>query len=172
MTMISGQAVREIFEQYIPDVVELAFVDKDTFIREAMLNPFIAEQMRIGIYDENNIHEDFLTVAKAYSLLRRVEICLELIQEHVADLDENLTIAYVHWHAAHEAHHFEDPHMLPANDPRAQALHEKSCNDLVSERYPRLEKLMEQIELTSPTYQRVYKRIEEINARRREAHTK
>jgi hypothetical protein len=169
--IITQRQVREIFEQYLPaNVVAIEFVGKDKFIREAIRNPFIAEQMRIGIYDEDNIFEDFLTIAKAYSLLRKVEICMELLQDHVADLSDELGVAYVHWHAAHEAHHFEDAHMLPADDPRTQALHEKACNDLVSERYPQLEALMTMVETNSPVYQRVYKRIEAINEARREAH--
>jgi hypothetical protein len=166
---ITQRQVREIFEIYLPDVVTIEFLGRDKFVRESLLNPFIREQIRVGIYDEENIYTDLLSVAKAYSLLRKVEVCMDLIRDHVEFLDEELALAFIHWTAAHEAHHFEDAHMLPSGDPRVQALHEKECNDLVAERYPHLEALMTEAELTSPVYQRVYKRIEAISDARREA---
>jgi hypothetical protein len=163
---ITQRQVREIFEQYLPEQVDIQFIGKNKYVTESLLNPFVQKQIEIGIYDEENIFDDFLSVAKAYSLLRRVEICMELVQAHVVDLSDDLGTAFIHWTAAHEAHHFEDAHMLPASDPRVQAMHEKDCNDLVSERYPHLEALMTQVELHSSMYQRVYKRIEAIQAAR------
>lgn len=168
--VVTEDRVREIFAEYVPDVVEIEFIDREKYIRDGMLNPFIAEQMRIGIYDETNIHTDFLSVAKAYSLLRRIEICLDLLNEHVAGLSDELTAAYISWLAAHEAHHFEDAHMLPASDPRVQAMHEKDCNTLIEERYPHLTMAMDRIERLIPAYQRVYQRIADIAAQR-EAHS-
>lgn len=166
---ITQRQVREIFEVYLPDVVAIEFLGRDKFVRDSLQSPFIQEQIRIGIYSEENIFTDLLSVAKAYSLLRKVEICMDLIRDNVEFLDEELTLAFLHWTAAHEAHHFEDAHMLPAGDPRTQALHEKACNDLVAERYPDLEALMTEVEMTSPVYQRVYQRIEAISNARREA---
>lgn len=164
--VVTEDQVREIFAEFLPDVVAIVFVDKDTFIRESLLNPFIREQMRIGLYDEVNIHTDFLSVAKAYSLLRKIEVCLPLLIDHVAVLDEARGVSYIRWLAAHEAHHFEDAHMLPASDPRVQAMHEKDCNTLIEERYPHLTEAMTDIEKLIPAYQRVYARIDELAARR------
>lgn len=164
--MISEDLVADIFRQYIPEQVHLVFVNRDKFITDSLGNDFIREQIRVGIYSEDNIWDDFLCAAKAYSLLCRVEVCIELIEQLTEGLDDELTGAFIHWTAAHEAHHFEDSHMIPSADPRAQARHEQDCNALVSARYPELEARMTQVEENSSVYKRVYARIENIQAAR------
>lgn len=159
---LSKQRVTELFMEYLPADVSVSFEEPREYVTGALLNPFVQLQVRIGIYDEWNIWQEFLGVAKSIVILKQVVVCLPLLHNLLEGLDSELVEGYVRYVAAHEAHHFEHGHGFASDDPRAQAHRERECNDLIQERYPELEVLKDRAENESIIIQRVYSRIRSI----------
>jgi len=158
-TALTPDRISELFREYLPDDVEIVFQNAETHVADALRHPFVQAQVQLGIYDMNNIWDEFLGVAKAIVPLRRVVVCPQLIHNQVEGLDSELAEAYVRHLAAHEAHHFEHKHSATTSDLLAQAHREMDCNNLIAERYPELEQLRERVDQDSVVIQRVYQRI-------------
>jgi hypothetical protein len=162
--MLSQVEVESIFRDYIAEEVKIEFVDRVTFIRSALDNPFIKMQIQVGIYDEKNIYADFLGPACAYVGQRRLELCYDLMVDHAAGVADDLTTAYITAMAMHEAHHFETDHV--PTDAEGHALSELECIAATKAKDPALEARAQEFERKSSVYKRVYERIAEIQKER------
>lgn len=157
--MLTQARVTELFMEYLPDRVTVTVQDLVPYIQDALHNGFVRAQLAMGIYDLSNIRTDFLGIAKSLVLFGEVVVCLDLLNNHLQGLPIELQEGYVRHTAAHEAHHFEHGHGFAASTPLEQAHREQDCNDLIARRYPELERIAQQVEQQSPTFQRVFERI-------------
>lgn len=155
--MLTQPEIQEIFQQHVPDAVGIRFVSQHEFILKALENPYILEQIRIGIYDFENIWTDFLSAACSYPQRNVLEICYDLIVSHSEGVADELTHAYVTMMAAHEAHHFHVNHVPDDVSGLAQA--EVDCLRETMQAHPELSMQVEQFEAASPVFQRVYDRM-------------
>lgn len=155
--MLSQAEVLNIFRTYIPEGIEVVFIDRAEFIRSALFNPFIQKQIEVGVYTEKNIYKDFLGPACAFSQSKRLELCYDLMADHAEGVDDELTIAYLTAMALHEAHHFHIDHM--PGSAEEHALSELECIAATKQKDPALEARAQEFERNSPVYSRVYERI-------------
>lgn len=151
----------ELFMEYLPVDVKISFQDARSYVIDALGNPFVQLQVRVGIYDLGNVWTEFMGAAKSCVLLNEVVICPELLDNHLEGMTPELAEAYVRCIAAHEAHHFEHQHIY-TTDMVEQAHREKDCNMLIAKRYPHLDKMREQAEAQSVVIQRVQQRVAQL----------
>lgn len=161
MTLTEDRVI-ELFKEYVPDDVEIVFEDHAKYIINALVNPTVQLQMRLGIYDEVNIWEDFLGFARAHTEQNRIVIDMALVHSQSDGLSGELAEVLIRHAAAHEAHHFEHGHFGVAGSVQQQLHRETECEDLIASRYPELEARKREVEAASPVYQRVYERVKNI----------
>lgn len=161
--MLSQTDVYEVLVQHLPAHVDIVFVGLDDYIATAKKNPFIQRQIAVGIYNDQNIREDFLSAACSYVLADRLEVCLDLINAHIEGVQPRLVQAYLRNLAAHEAHHFHEKNT--PDDALAHAHNELDCIETVRREYPDLDAMNQEFEAQSPVYQRVYARIQALQRR-------
>lgn len=158
--MLSQAEVESIFRDYLPEDVEVLFVERAAYIRTALQHSFIQKQIEIGIYTDSNIYDDFLSPACSYTLRKEVEVCYDLIVDHAQGVADDLTLAYVTAMASHEAHHFHEEHKPSTADEHA--LTELACIAATKAKDPALEAKAQEFERMSPVYKKVYLRIAEL----------
>lgn len=138
-------------------------MDHEHYIKEALEHPFIAFQVRLGIYDPDTIHDEFLSVAKSFPQDRLILVDSHLVAQHMQNVDIEHATAYCASIALHEYHHIQH-HQTPADNPVLQALREVECNQWLADHHPSVVAGAEKAEEISETIQRVYRRIEAIES--------
>lgn len=156
--MLSSDEVLEIFKIHMPENVHIRMVTKEEYIQCALGNPFIQKQIQVGIYDFANIWTDFLSGACAYPGMDLVEVCYDILHDHMEGVDDvTLCHAYITMMALHEAHHFHAD-----ESPQGWEEHtvsETACIQAVSSEHPDLSSEVERFEAASAVFQRVYERM-------------
>lgn len=151
--MLSEREVWEIFKRELPGV-DVVNVPRMSYVEASMKHVFIQQQIRLGIYNEDNIYTEFLSYARSYVPLNRVEYCYELLQLHAWSVPDAIVRAYV----AHVAHH-EAEHFRTTNRPgtwQEHALAELECTHSTDN------SAEDAFSKASPVVQRVYARIAKI----------
>lgn len=162
--MLNKVEVLDLFRQYIPDTIDIVWVDPDTYIDRALEHPFIQAQISVGVYDEENIYEDFLSPACSFSQFNRLELCYELMASHGDGVDDRLTRAYLTIMALHEAHHFHTKRVPSGVEEHGHS--ELECIAVTAANHPEMEALSQEFENASPVFQRVYARIAHLQKER------
>lgn len=161
--MISQIEVEEILREHLSDV-RITFIRRRMYVDMSLSNSFIKAQVDAGIYDLDNIYDDFLSAMRSFPALGELDVCYDLIQSYSEDVDDALTRKWLKMVAVHEAHHFaEAANPLTAG---AHVVNEMACIQTTRDANPELAKLADEFEAASPVFQRVYKRI----AQRAETH--
>lgn len=158
--MLSRRECVKIFEKYLPRTAKLRVVSSEDFIAQALGHPFIRTQIHVGIYTEENIHQDFLSCAVTYSTLNRMDFCYEQFALQAQGVDDDVARAYLTHVALHEAHHFHT-RCTPVG-VQAQAQAELKCIQDVARDFPEVTSAAQAFEAASPVFQRVYARMQDI----------
>lgn len=156
-TPITRDEIREMFEGLMPNATVVE-VDHDQYIANAKAHPFIRQQIRAGIYTEENIGEEFLSVAVTFADDRRVEIDTYLIESHMKGVDPAAAFGYVSSVALHEYHHMIH-HGGPPVSAVEQMQREMECDEFLNKNYAEVMELAAKAEAQSTTIQRVYSRM-------------
>lgn len=156
-TPITRDEIREMFEGLMPGVLVVE-VDHDEYIDYAKQHPFIQQQIRAGIYTEESIGEEFLSVAVSFADQRRVEIDTYLIESHMKGVDPVAAFGYVSSVALHEYHHVIH-HGGPPVSAVEQMQREVECDEFLHKNYPEVMALAAKAEEQSKTIQHVYSRM-------------
>jgi hypothetical protein len=108
--LLTDEFIMTVFRTVLGDEVQVDAVDLDTYVTHAMDNQFIRMQIEVGIYDEENIYNEFLSPAVAYAEEMCVAVCPELIRRIMADVDDSYAALWVLNMAVHEAGHIKAGH--------------------------------------------------------------
>lgn len=162
MKGLTRELIYEVVRQYMPQDVNVVMVTHTYFMAQAKRSPWIQTQVRLGIYNAENIDEEFLSPMCAYVPQRTLDVDYELIINHMEDVDTIYAIGYVAEMALHERHHFEEHHE-ETNDPIAQSKREHDCNEQVVENHPIVHYLSEAASKDSATISRVIARMESLS---------
>lgn len=158
--MLSQHECLAIFEQYIPNTAKIRVVPSKDFIAQALEHPFVRTQIRVGIYTEEDFHQDFLSCAVTYSTLNRMDFCYEQFCLQAEGVDDETSRAYLTHVALHEAHHFHT-RCVPIG-PMDQAEAERKCIEDVARDFPEVTSAAAAFEAASPVFRRVYARMKDI----------
>lgn len=154
---ITRDEIREMFEGLMPGATVIV-VDHDEYILDAMRHPFIQDQIRAGIYSEENIGEEFLSVAKTFADQRVVEVDTYLIESHMKGVDLVSAFGYVASVALHEYHHMIHHGGAPVSTLE-QMQREVECDEFLYRNYAEVMQAAANAEAQSATIQRVYSRM-------------
>lgn len=147
----------EMFQGLMPGATVIE-VDHDEYIAGAKQHPFIQQQIFAGIYDADNIGEEFLSVAKTYANEKVVEVDTYLIESHMKGVDLVAAFGYVASVALHEYHHLIH-HGGPQVSVAEQMRREEECNEYLTTNHASVMEAAKEAERQSVTIQRVYSRM-------------
>lgn len=157
---ITRPEILEMFQGLMPGVTVVE-VDHDEYIKSAKSHQFIQEQILAGIYDNENIGEEFLSVARTFSDESLVDVDTYLIESHMKGVDLVLAFGYVASVALHEYHH-AIYHGGPPVDLVTQMQREEECHRYLAEHHPKVMRDAALAEAQSTTIQRVYRRMDAL----------
>jgi hypothetical protein len=146
----------EIFRDHLPEHTIIRVLPAVQYVDVSLKQPYIQRQIEVGVYDQESVYIDFLAAARVYAPFRLADVCYELFANQFHGLTPELAEGLVRWTAVHEAHHF-DPMNLAIVDEAERELH---CNRVIAARYPDVQAVMDEVELKSHVFQRVYARVE------------
>lgn len=108
--MLDQDQVRAIFTDECAAAkltgVQIVDMPLRPYVESSLASEFIRTQIRVGIYDETNIYEDFLSYSRSYVAAGVLHYCYELIAKHSEGVPDDVTRAYLQHVARHEIHHF------------------------------------------------------------------
>lgn len=153
---ITRPEILEMFQGLMPGAT-VDEVDHDEYIASAKRHPFIRQQIEIGIYDEN-IGEEFLSVARTFADAKIVEVDTYLIESHMRGVDLVAAFGYVASVALHEYHHMIH-HGGPQVSVAEQMQREVECDEYLHKNHGEVMEAAASAERQSITIQRVYSRM-------------
>lgn len=155
---LDADEIREILVEHLPEGTRVVSVPLSEFMDESREHPYIQAQIKLGVYEEETLEEDFLSGVRSLSLVGLVEYCPDILANHMEGVPRRLCEAYIKGLAIHEAFHLQAPIPLTA-DEVAQS--EVDAANAVKKR-KKLHKKVEEFEAQSPPYQRVYERLRKL----------
>lgn len=161
MKGVSRELIEAIVRQYMPEDVTIVMATHEFYMMQARQHPWITLQVKLGIYDEATIGDEFLSPMCSYVANGVLDVDYELIQKHMEDVDTINAIGYVSEIALHERHHFVE-HAEPNDDLLKQAQREHDCNEEVANKYPIVHALYEEACRQSSTISRVMERMKHV----------
>lgn len=108
--MIDAEFIQTVFEALIPEAKIVSDAPLKAYIEAAKKNPFIQVQMEMGIYDEDNIHDDFISPAVCHAEAGHIIYCSEIMQNMMDGVPDTLAGIWVASVATHEGHHLREEH--------------------------------------------------------------
>lgn len=162
--MLSDDFIMTVFRTVLGDEVQVDFVELEGYVKHAMDNPFIKMQMDVGIYDQDNIYNEFLSPAVAYAESNRVAVCPDLIRRIMDDVEDSYAALWVLNMAVHEAGHIKAGH-APASLIET-LVNEMSLHSHDNELENAIHAVGEFAEYQSPVFQRVMGRVKAIQDER------
>lgn len=158
-SVISKDEVRAIFAANLPDDVTIKMVPRLQHVETLRHHDYIREQIRIGIYDEGNLENDLLSAVSSYVMMRRIEICYDLLADYMKDVPDDVTLGYLLAVALHEGYHFKAGPTYSLDDHIEQ---EREANEHVRTIAPTLWEHHQRFEELSPVFRRVYARMRKL----------
>jgi hypothetical protein len=157
--VIDSDFILEVFEEVMP-MATISDLPLVRYVDNAKKNPFIELQVRMGIYNDENIYEDFLSPAVAHAGENRVIYSSELMQNLMYGVPDRLASIWVLSVASHEASHLTQGHVSTTWEESLAIESQMHDHDGIDKAIAVLAALAE---TESAVFQRVYARIESLS---------